>query len=251
MLTDAYSSLGLYLGYDDDDLLSTIEAASPALVSLSGVRLLDRNCSDVLAELRAAGLSPRETSSGWAIPEMGLVFGTPPHGDAGGFQSIFISRGTDVVHEFEFFGAEGQLPGGGFELMPHKGFGDVRLGARRVDMRQLLGEGVASLSESGADYQDTFFSAGVVLNYDAQELVTRAIVMRPAQAFYRGIELLGRPCRYIREQALSSGFRVVTREAELFFPEGGFSLWTSRAGDDALPTVAAVVSVAGPKSLIT
>ncbi|MGW0998602.1 hypothetical protein ACWD5V_36085 [Streptomyces sp. NPDC002523] len=242
LLTDSYlyRSRDLYLGYDDEDLLHTIEVASPAPASLCGVRLLDRAHGEVLAELRAAGLSPVETSAGWAMPDLGIMLGNPQHEDPQGFQSILISSGIEVVHSFEFFEREGEGMSGDFEVVSNSGFGVVRLGATREEMRELLGGGIASVPDVGSALQDTFLSVGVVLGYDANERVTRAVLTGRASVSHRGIVLLGRPCVEVCAQARAKGVRVIEREAELVFPDDGFSAWTARV-DNELPIAAVVM----------
>ncbi|MER6105315.1 hypothetical protein ABT115_24150 [Streptomyces sp. NPDC001832] len=239
VLSDAYDVLGMILGYDDRDLLYLIEVATPAAVKLRGVRLLDRPHAEVLAELHSAGLSVVQSGTDWVVSEMGIVLGNPHQDDPGDFRSVLISSRTQVVHDFSFFEGEGQIGPGEFEVEPRGGFGAVRLGAAREEVRQLLGSGMVSVPEFGAVWQDHFFSVGAVVGYDSEERVIRIVVTRPAQVVHRGMELLGRPCGEIKTEARRQGVAVIEREAELYFPESGFSLWTARAGDDALPVIAA------------
>ncbi|ORT54067.1 hypothetical protein BKD26_36600 [Streptomyces sp. CB03238] len=81
----------------------------------------------------------------------------------------------------------------------------------------------------------------MVLGYDTNERVVRAVLTGPVNASHAGIALLGRPRGEVRECVREHGLRVIDREAELVFPDDGFSAWTLRAGDDHLPTVALVV----------
>ncbi len=92
-----------------------------------------------------------------------------------------------------------------FEVMPHQGFGALRLGADRNGVRRLLGDGVASVHEFGAASQDHFFAAGAVVGYDSTERVISAVITSPAQVSHRGIELLGHRCGELQSRRSSEG----------------------------------------------
>ncbi|MDQ1008795.1 hypothetical protein QFZ82_003280 [Streptomyces sp. V4I23] len=96
----------------------------------------------------------------------------------------------------------------------------------------------------------TFF-CGVVLSYDVDGSVVRIAFTGRTSLGHAGVPLLGRPRGAVREQARDQGLRVVDREAELVFPDAGFSVLTARDGD-GLPTTAVVlpapVAAPGPAS---
>ncbi|MFI6063247.1 hypothetical protein [Streptomyces sp. NPDC051286] len=241
VLSDAYHGLGMILGYDDRDSLCSIEVAAPAELSLRGVGLLDRSHTEVLAELRSAGVPVEQKGSDWVVPGLGIVLGNPHVDSPGDFRSVLISSRTRVIYEFSFFEGEGRIAPRNFEVDPHRGFGAVRLGSPREDVRELLGSGMESEPEFGPASQDHFLSAGAAVGYDSQGRVTCVVMARPAQVVHRGMELIGHPYAEVLAAARRQGVTVVEREAELFFPESGFSVWTARAGDDALPIVAAAL----------
>ncbi|MFD7442324.1 hypothetical protein [Streptomyces sp. NPDC059909] len=248
-LTDMYADHAVvFLEYDDADALHAIEVASPAPVTLAGIRLLGRPQDEVVAELRAARhdvVAVGELgSTGWALPALGVVLGGTAQ-DNDGFESVrfrAVAAGDDA---FEFFdgtdeGAGGLAVVGGVEVVRFQGIGPVRLGSARSDMRRLLGGGIGSVPEFGAARQDNFFSSGVVLSYDADETVVRMAFTGRAPVGHSGVRLLGRPRRDVRAHALEQGLHVVDREAELVFPDAGFSVLTARDADD-LPTSAIVL----------
>ncbi|MFJ8072698.1 hypothetical protein ACIQ7Q_01830 [Streptomyces sp. NPDC096176] len=90
-------------------------------------------------------------------------------------------------------------------------------------MRRLLGGGTGSVPEFGGARQNNFFEAGVVLTYEADETVVRIAFTRPASVGHGGVPLLGRPMSDVRADVLARRMRLVEREAELFFPDAGFS----------------------------
>ncbi|MGX1505608.1 UNVERIFIED_CONTAM: hypothetical protein RKD43_004233 [Streptomyces graminofaciens] len=232
-----------FLEYDDADVLHAVEVASPAPVTLDGIVLLGRPAAEVVVELRGLGheVEAAREAEGWALPALGVVLGGTAQ-DADGFESVRL-RATPVGDDaFEFFEpAGGSRPAGTgpAEVVAHRGIGPVRLGSARADMRRLLGGGIGSVPEYGGAAQDNFFEAGVVLTYDADETVVRIAFTRPASVGHGGVPLLGRPMGDVRADALARRMRIVEREAELFFPDGGFSVLTARDAPD-LPTTAVV-----------
>jgi hypothetical protein len=233
-----------FLEYDDADVLHAIEVASPAPVTLDGIRLLGRRAAEVVAELRRAGHEVVEQEAdGWALPALGVVLGGTAQ-DVDGFESVRLRATTVRDDAFEFFepaGGAGPAAAGPAEVVAHRGIGPVRLGAARADMRRLLGGGIGSVPEFGGARQDNFFAAGVVLTYAADGTVVRIAFTPPASVGHGGVPLLGRPMSDVRAHALAQRMRVVDREAELFFPDAGFSVLSAR---DAVgvPTTAVVLA---------
>ncbi|ATW50155.1 hypothetical protein [Streptomyces peucetius] len=253
-LTDMYADESyVSFEYDDADLLHAIEIASPGPVTLHGVRLLGRPEDEVVGELRAAGhevVAEEEAGSiGWALPALGVTLGGTAQ-DTDGFESVRFRGVPATLDAFEFFeGPDGRSGPGEAVVLPHRGIGAVRIGAARSAMRRLLGPGIGSVPEFGAAWQDTFFS-GVVLAYDADETVVRIAVTGRTSVGHDGVPLLGRPRRDVRAQATEAGLRVLDREAELVFPDAGFSVLTARDGD-ALPTTAVVLPAPVPPPAVT
>ncbi|NWF30703.1 hypothetical protein HW130_31415 [Streptomyces sp. PKU-EA00015] len=243
-LTDLYADEScVFFEYDDADLLHAIEIASPGPVSLHGVRLLGRPEDEVVGELRDAGhevVAEEEAGSiGFSLPALGVTLGGTAQ-DTDGFESVRFRGVSTTQHAFEFFeGPDGLAGGGEPAVVPHQGIGPVRLGAGRGEMRRLLGGGIGSVPEFGAAFQDTFF-CGVVLSYDVDGSVVRIAFTGRTSLGHGGVPLLGRPHGDVREQARDQGLRVVDREAELVFPDAGFSVLTARDGD-GLPTTAVVL----------
>ncbi|MFI2373073.1 hypothetical protein [Streptomyces sp. NPDC018833] len=248
-LTDMYAEESyVFFEYDYADLLHAIEIASPGPVILHGVRLLGRPEDDVVGELRDAGhevVAEEEAGSiGWSLPALGITLGGTAQ-DKDGFESVRLRGVPTTLDAFEFFeGHDGPSGPGEVAVLPHRGIGPVRLGAGRGDMRRLLGGGIGSVPEFGAASQDTFFS-GVVLSYDADETVVRIAFTGRTSVDHDGVPLLGRPRRDVRARATEVGLRVLDREAELVFPDAGFSVLTARDGD-GLPTTAVVLPAPAP-----
>jgi hypothetical protein len=242
VLTDAYVRQGLMLNYDERDLLHSVEVAFPAPVSLRGVGLIGRDHRAVLAELRAAGVAPVEVDKEWVLPELGIALGRPRQDTPEDFESVLVSSRPRVDYAISFFegGAGAPLPEE-FQVVPHAGFGPVRTGLARQELRELLGAGMASVPDVGPAAQDNFFAGGIVVGYDQSDHATRVVITGPARVTYQGMELLGRPLGEIVAAARERGLPVRPEEAALRFPEAGFSVWTARAGDDSLPSVAVAV----------
>ncbi|UYQ63997.1 hypothetical protein [Streptomyces peucetius] len=254
-LTDMYADEScVFLEYDDADSLHAIEIASPGPVTLYGIRLLGRPEGEVVAELREAGhevvAETEAGSTGWSLPALGVTLGGTAQ-DTDGFESVRLCGVATGRHAFEFFEAseEPAYPLDGLTVVPHQAVGPLRLGAGRGEMRRLLGPGIGSVPEFGAVSQDTFF-CGVVLSYDAAGSVVRIALTGRTSVGYAGVQLLGRPRGDVRAEATGQRLRVVDREAELAFPDAGFSVLTAR-DEDGLPTSAVVLATSTSTSTST
>jgi hypothetical protein len=237
--SDSYFEEGVILGFGLDERLRAVDLTSRADAAFRGIRLLRRRADDVLADLVAADVVVETTRWGWYARQLGMEFGDR---DAdGAFTHIGISAGDRVASEPSFFpGTDAAVRiDHDFRIVGHRGFsGGVELGADRGCLRSILGPGFATTPEFGGVALDKFLETGMVVLYDSAETAVRLVAIQPARPIFEGVALLGRSWAEVQRDALARGVGVVAREAEFWFPGGGFRVWPARvAPGEGLPLV--------------
>ncbi|WP_344661864.1 hypothetical protein [Catenulispora subtropica] len=240
-LSDRYADKGIVFGYADAGTVDHIELSAPAHAEVDGVSLRDASSSTVLARLARIGLEVREVHGLWEVPVWGIA--------------LFVQGGRigerpfDAVTAFahgpaaepSFFGTPTAKPAIATEIDP-RGFGPVRLGMRRGNVRALLGEGMAT-ALPGRDSVDLHFTANVAVTYDPADTARRICAMAEGVtvAGVGGAASVGRSYADCVEGLSRAGVRFEEREAEILLPDSGIRLRTSRAGDLSSPVSSVVV----------
>jgi hypothetical protein len=231
---DYYSDDGMFLNFDLDGGLYSVELARWADPALQGVLLLGRSAPEVLSDLRARGIAAEQLDDGWTIPELGLAFGPENEGQ---FSSLLVSRDPIGSPAIEFFeGDDPRIdPEADLPIEPGRGFaGGLYLGAARQQIRSLLGTGIQSRPEIGGAGQDNFLDVKVVVVYDSADTVIRLTAVDPTRPSIDGMSLLDRTWAAVYQDAVARGIPVVEEEAELYFPAAGCHAWPLIGGRDGL-----------------
>ena|SRR5437899_7549978 len=89
-----------------------------------------------------------------------------------------------------------------FDVVPHSGAGEIRLGMTRRDVRRLLGEPARSYYKvPGATLTDTYFGSDLQVAYDAADRVEYIELDGPGaiDAVFHGGSLLNVPAEEVRD----------------------------------------------------
>jgi hypothetical protein len=238
-LTDWYVEAGLVFGYGDDGTVDQIQLISPSDPEVGGVALFDGSSRSVHAAIVGLGLEVRSALGLWEVPAWGVSLFV--QGDALG------DRPFDAVTAFahgpapepEFLGTPAAEPVSATEV-DADGFGPVRLGMAREQIRALLGEGMTA-AIPGRDQVDFHFGAKAAVTYDRDDTARRICVMTPG-ATAAGTQVgVGQEYGHCVTALREAGIGFAEHEAEIQLTDSGIRLQTARTGDPALPVVALVV----------
>lgn len=238
-LTDWYIDPGIVVGYGDDGTVDQIQLISPSAPEVGGIALFDGSSRSVHAAIEGLGLEIRATLGLWEVPAWGVALFV--QGDTLG------DRPFDAVTAFahgpapepEFIEAAAAEPVPATEV-DAEGFGPVRLGMAREQIRALLGAGMAA-EIPGRDPVDFHFGANVAVTYDQAGAAQRISVLVPgAVAAGTGVGV-GQEYGHCVEALRAAGVGFEEREAEIRLTDSGIRLLTAQAGGPALPVTALVV----------
>lgn len=242
-LCDHYVDGDLILHFDDHDRLFYAEVYDPAPILYRGVRLLGRPCEDVLADLRSLSCLLVEDDFGWEAPDAGFNLSVRDRADPSQpAYSVGVFLESPASSVIGMSDEPPVTPIREHQLVSLAGTDTIRLGQDRWELRERLGPALQTRPEYGAAVQDWYSDHGLVLGFDAADrLVTLVItyVDGAGTAWFRGVQLLGRPYLDVVENLATRGVWVDSDELGGRVQGHGFTLNLAGLQNPALPIVAA------------